>query len=342
MHRISALLIVAVMVALIIAAATYPVQAQQPSPSSSQPPENAPAVNYHLTVMMPQYRFLNTSGYSGRVGEYDSLQQSLGGDLSFDYVSVPQHMTVKTTWDIISRDDYDLKSRVTFGKWLDFTLDNRGFVRHLDDNSYFGASVISPDIIRIDTVSPDSLLGIRRRMNNASLKVKLPKVPVKLFVKGGWQARDGNSQMQYFDMGGNGTLTDTGCDNCHSASQYRTLNYTTRNIAGGAEVKLGKLMKVVYQHEFRSFNDRLRNPSDIYGTAGTLPTSEDIPYTPADNYVHSVLPRNQTQSDSLQISMAVAHHVTFNGDMSYARTNNLYTPSDPRMLVTCNHSRSEE
>jgi hypothetical protein len=146
--------------------------------------------------------------------------------------------------------------------------------------------------------------------------------------------------MQYFDMGGNGTLTDTGCDNCHSASQYRTLNYTTRNIAGGAEVKLGKLMKLVYQHEFRSFNDRLQNPSDIYGTSGTVPTSENIPYTPAGYYVHSVLPSHQTQADSVQITMAVAHHVTFDGDMSYARTNNLYTPSDPRVSLNGNHSQN--
>ena len=336
MNRVSALLIVALMVT----AATNTVQAQQPNPNSSQPAENVPEVNYHLTVMMPQYRFLDTSGYGGRVGEYDSLQQSLGGDLSFDYVSVPQHMTIKSTWDVISRDDYDLKSRVTFGKWLDFTLDNRSFIRHLDDNSYFGASVISPDIIRIDTISPDSLLGIRRRMNNFTAKVQLPKIPVKLFVKGGWQARDGNSQMQYFDMGGNGTLTDTGCDNCHSASQYRTLNYTTRNIAGGAEVKLGKRMRLVYQHEFRSFNDRMPNPSDIYGTSGTIPTSENIPYTPAGYYVHSVLPRHQTQADSLQISMAVAHHVTFNGDVSYARTNNLFGQVDPRVLLTGGHSQN--
>jgi hypothetical protein len=338
MNRFSALLIVAVTVA----AATYLVQAQQPSSTASQSAENVPEVNYHVTVMMPQYRFLDTSGYGGRVGEYDSLQQSLGGDLSFDYVSVPQHMPIKSTWDVISRDDYDLKSRVTFGKWLDFTLDNRSFIRHLDDNSYFGASVISPDIIRIDTVSPDSLLGIRRRMNNAAVKVQLPKIPVKLFVKGGWQARDGNSQMQYFDMGGDGVIPidNSGCANCHSASEYRTLNYTTRNIAGGAEVKLGKLLKLVYQHEYRSFNDRMQNPIDIYGTSGTIPTSENIPYTPAGPYVHSVLPSHQTQADLLQISMAVAHHVTLNGDVSYARTNNLYTPSDPRVLVTGNHSQN--
>jgi hypothetical protein len=246
MNRVTALLVVA----LIVAVVTFAVLAQQPRPGTSQPAENDREVSYHLTVMMPQYRFVDTSGYGGRVGEYDSLQQSLGGDLSFDYVNVPEHMTIKSTWDVLSRDDYDLKSRITFGKWLDFTLDNRSFVRHLDDNSYFGAAVISPDIIRIDSIPPDSLLGIKRRMNNASLKLQLPKIPVKLFVKGGWMARDGNSQMQYFDMGGDGTLTDTGCDNCHSASQYRTYNYTAQNIAGGAEVTLGKLLKLVYQHEY--------------------------------------------------------------------------------------------
>jgi hypothetical protein len=339
MNKAFALFIVALMVAAVI----YSAQAQQQQGSGTpQPAENVPEVNYHLTVMLPQYRFLDSSGYGGRVGEYDSLQQSLGGNLSFVYVDVPEHMTIRTTWDVVSRDDYDLKSRLTFGKWLDFTLDNRSFVRHLDDNNYFGASVISPDIIRIDTVSPDSLLGIRRRMNNASLKLQMPKIPVKLFVKGGWQARDGSSQMQYFDMGGDGVIPidNSGCANCHSASQYRSYNYTTRSIAGGAEVKLGNLLKLVYQHEFRSFNDRMPNPVDIYGTAGEIPPVEDIPYTPAGPYVHSMLPRHQTQADSLQISMAVAHHVTLNGDLNYARTNNLFTPSDPRMLVTGNHSQN--
>ena len=96
-------------VAFIVVAVTHTVQAQQPTPGASQPAENAPEVNYHLTVMMPQYRFVDTSGYGGRVGEYDSLQQSLGGDLSFDYVDIPQHMTIKSTWDVLSRDDYDLE-----------------------------------------------------------------------------------------------------------------------------------------------------------------------------------------------------------------------------------------
>ena len=82
------------------------------------------------------------------------------------------------------------------------------------------------------------------------------------------------------------------------------------------------------------------NPVDIYGTAGEVPPVEDIPYTPAGPYVHSVLPRHQTQADSLQISMAVAHHVTLNGDVSYARTHNLFAQADPRLLVTGNHSQN--
>ncbi len=101
MTRVSAVLVLFA-VTLMVAAVTYPVQAQQQqqSPGTSQPAENVPEVNYHLTVMMPQYRFVDTSGYGGRVGEYDSLQQSLGGDLSFDYVDVPEHMTIKSTWDV--------------------------------------------------------------------------------------------------------------------------------------------------------------------------------------------------------------------------------------------------
>ncbi len=330
----------AILAALIVAAAQCPAQEQTSKSGTSQPAESLPELTYHFTVMLPQYRFLDTSGNPSRVGEYDSLQQSLGGDLSLNFVDIPQHMTFKSTVSVISRDDYDAKSRLTFGKWLDLGLESRSFVRHLDDTSFFGASVMSPDIIRIDSIPPDSLLGIRRRMNKAYAKVQLPSIPVKLFVKGGWGARDGASQMQYYDMGGNGQPSDTECDNCHSASQYRTVNYTTRNLAGGAEIKLGQA-KLTYQHQFTSFNDRRQNPLDFYGTAGEVPPVEDIPFAPAGRYVHSVLPSHKTQTDSLQISMAVAHHLTFNGDASYARTNSSFgLPGDPRILVTGNHSQN--
>lgn len=291
---------------------------------TSQASENTADVSYHYTLMLPQYRFIDTTGYGGRVGEYDTLQQSLGGDFALNFVDVPAQMAVKTTINAITRDDYQAKSRVNVGEWLDVMLDSRSFVRHLDNNSFFGAGAISNDIVRIDTIQPESLLGVRRRMNNASARVQLPRIPVKVFVKGGWQARDGNGQLQYFDMGGDGTLTDTGCDNCHSGSQYRTYNYTTRNIAGGAEITLGPA-KLTYQHEFRSFNDRMLNPSTIYGTAASADGSENIPVTPAGYYVNNVLPSHQTQDDSLQISLAVAHHMTLNSDLNYARTTDLFT-----------------
>ncbi len=344
MKILPAVMVVLVTAVLVGGVAQCPAQA---SPSGAAPTsENTPEVTYHLTLMLPQYRFVDTSGYGGRVGEYDSLQQSLGGDMSLNFVDVPQHLTIKSTIDVITRDDYESKSRLTFGKWLDLGIENRGFVRHLDDNSYFGAGVISPDLappLRIDSIPPDSLLGIWRRMNKADARIQLPRIPVKLFVKGGWQSRDGTGQMQYFDMGGNGTLTDTGCDNCHSGSQYRTYNYTTRNIAGGAEVSLGRLLKLTYQHEFRSFNDRRQNPIGIYGTAdpNLANPPEDIPLTPAGYYVQSVLPRHQTQADSLQVSLAVAHHIILNGDVSYARTANLFSPApDPRLLLTGHHSQN--
>jgi hypothetical protein len=303
-------------------------QAQQPGPNLP-PAENVPEISYHLVTFMPQYRFLSTGGNPSRVGEYDSLQQSFGGDLSLSEVYVPQHMTLRYTATFLSGNDYDMKARLNFGKWIDLGFDSRSFIRHLDDNSFFGASVMSPDIIRTDSIPADSLLGIRRRMNSAHAKVKLPELPIKLFVKTGWQARDGVSQMQYYDMGGSGLRTDTQCDNCHSASQSRTINYTTRNIAGGAEATLGQV-KLIYQHEFRSFNDRRQNPVDFFGTAGSPdepfpPGPPQAPVTPAGFYVHSVLPSHQTQADSLQVSMAVMHHLTFNGNASYARTLDLFT-----------------
>lgn len=330
-----------VILAILVVAAA-PCWAQTSSSQSSNAGENAPDLTYHFTVLLPQYRFLDTSGNPSRVGEYDSLQQSLGGDLTLNLVEVPQQLTVKSTISVITKDDYDVKSRLTLGKWFDFRFDGRSFIRHLDNNfgdnvgangftghNGFYADVISPDIFRTDTISPDAVLGVRRRINNAQAKVKLPEIPVKLFVKGGWQARDGTSQMQYFDMGGSGNPQvdgapppDQQCANCHSASLYRSYNYTTRNIAGGAEAVLGNL-KLVYQHEFRSFNDRMPNPVNYFGTSGF--TEENIPNNPLGFYVNNVLPRHDTQDDSLQVTMAVAHHVVFNGDVNYARTTDLYT-----------------
>ena len=162
-------LLAVLVVIIIIAAAQCPAQAQPPKSGSSQPAENETDLTYHFTVMMPQYRFLDTSGNPSRVGEYDSLQQSLGGDLSLNLVEVPQHLTLKSTVSVISRDDYEAKTRLTIGKWFDFRLDSRSFIRHLDNNfsdgvghSGYYADLISPDIVRTDTIPADAVIGVRR------------------------------------------------------------------------------------------------------------------------------------------------------------------------------------
>lgn len=98
------------LLAVLIQCAVVPCFSQtQPSPGGTpQTGENQPEITYHLSVMLPQYRFIDTSGYGGRVGEYDTLQQSLGGDLSLNFVNEPPRLTLRSTVDVITRDDYDV------------------------------------------------------------------------------------------------------------------------------------------------------------------------------------------------------------------------------------------
>jgi hypothetical protein len=85
---------------------------------------------------------------------------------------------------------------------------------------------------------------------------------------------------------------------------------------------------LVYLHEVRSFNDRMQNPSIYFGSMVNdfnHNLAPGVPDTLAGNYTINVLSRNRTQADSLVVNMAASHHVTFNGDVNYARTTNLFT-----------------
>jgi hypothetical protein len=195
------------------------------------------------------YRFVDGSGFLGRVGEYDTLQQSAGADAVTSYVSPLNHLTVVSRANVLSGDDYSTASQVTAGEWLRAGLDMRSFVQQ-QDNYPFYAGVMSPDLLPItDLIPSHTTFGVTRRLGDAYARLKVPKLPVHVFVKGNWQARSGVTQLAYLDE----NTTTTCGESCHYTSHLQRANYTTRNIAGGADVALGPV-RLTVQHQFSSFN----------------------------------------------------------------------------------------
>lgn len=309
----------------------YVAQDNAPSPSaaaSSNQEKGTQETTYHLVVFPLQYRFVSGSGFLGRVGEYDSLRDSVGGDLTLTLINHARRASWRYRANFLSRDEYDIKSQVRLGSYLTLSVDSRSFVRHLD-NAPFGANVSPDDLIRTETIPEGALFGIKRTQNAVDLRLKVPQLPVTFFVKGGWQARRGHTQMQYYDMGG-----DASCGSCHSVSQFRTVNYTTRNIGFGADVKLGPV-SLTYEHDFRSFVDRLQNPLDAYGATLSLPDDElpaGVPDTLPGNYIHNVLPRHRTFSDTLRVRVPLPYSATFNGSVTNGRTRNVFTGNPQNSL----------
>lgn len=281
----------------------------------------APETTYHFIYFPLQYRFVSTSGFPGRVAEYDSLRESVGGDLTFTLINHSKKTSWKYRSDFLSRDEYDIGSQLRLGNYFTLGVNARSFVRHLD-NVPFGANLSPDDTIRTDVIPQGALFGIKRTMNGVDFRAKVPRLPVTFFVKGGWQARRGHTQMQYYDMGG-----DANCGLCHSVSQFRTVNYTTRNIGFGTEIKLGHVA-LTYQHDFRSFVDRLQNPLDLYGSTLSIPDDElpaGVPDTLVGYYIHNILPQHRSFSDTLRMRVHLGHGASFNGNVTNGRTRNVFT-----------------
>ena len=92
------------------------------------------------------------------------------------------------------------------------------------------------------------------------------------------QARTGETQLTYLDENSTpavyvGGVNTTCGEQCHQASQFQPVNYTTRNIAGGADFAVHHLLHFLYEHKFSSFNDRLIFPTITY-TGPFTPESE--------------------------------------------------------------------
>jgi len=298
------------------------------------------------------YRFVDQTGFGGRVGEYDTLQQSAGADVATAYVSSLNHVTIVSRGNVLSSKDYQAASQLTAGKWARVGFDMRSFMQQQDHYPFYAFPALdvppgstTPPDSTIDLIPSHTTFGVVRRLGKAQAQVKLPKLPVHLFVNGDWQARAGVSQLAYLDENSFDTQAPTQfCgQQCHYQSQFQSANYTTRNIGGGADFDIGSV-RLTYQHKFSSFNDRLIYPQGAftgtfdpaadafgYSSANPPPSGPTPGYVaaPGDgssiNYSIDIPSRNQASTDSLNLNWTASAKLSFNGNVSYTRSRDLFT-----------------
>jgi predicted CXXCH cytochrome family protein len=330
---------------------------------SSDPPvtEAAPG-NAYYSFTPGAYRFIEGSGYLGRVGEYDSLQESAGGDAVTAYVSPENHLTMVSRANFLSGYDYSFSSQLTAGERLQVGLNERGFVQQQDNYPFYAFPVLdvpsAPPAATNCLPSADcttqlipshSVFGVRRRLGDAYARFKVPKVPVHLFVRGDWQARSGQTQLAYLDE--NSYVPTPGFTQfcgaqCHFQSggslnaRFQQVNYTTRNVGGGADVGLGPV-RLTWEHKFSSFHDRLIFPTgiftgtfhpadDVFGYSGNAPaTTPPAGPTPGPvepgNYFLDIPAPNQYSSDGVRLNWTASPKLSFNGNVAYTRLRDVYT-----------------
>jgi len=300
------------------------------------------------SIVPGAYRFVDQTGFGGRVGEYDTLHQSAGADVATSYVSELNHLTVVSRGNVLSSQDYQAASQLTAGKWARVSFDMRSFVQQQDHYSFYAFPVL--DVPPGATTPPDSTtdlipshtpFAVVRRLGKANAQVKLPKLPIQLFVNGDWQARAGVSQLAYLDENTTpavyvGGVNTTCGAQCHFQSQFQSVNYTTRNIGGGAHVDLGPV-RLTYEHKYSSFNDRLINSNTATFTGPFTPENEGIsinnpppfgPYptdVPVGNYPINIPSPSQSSTDSLNLNWTASPTFSFSGNVSYSRLRDVFT-----------------
>lgn len=294
-----------------------------------------------------EYQFVDGTGFLGRVGEYNALQQSAGADISSAYVSAQNNLTVVSRANVLTGDDYSAATQLTAGEHVRVGLFIRSFVQQQDHYNFYAFPVLdvppgatTPPDSTTDLIPGQSVFGVKRRMGNAYAQAKVPKLPVHLFVKGDWQARVGETQLAYLDEN-TVPLAQAGCGfQCHFQSQFQPTNYTTRNVGGGAQVDLGQF-HFTWEHTFSSFNDRLAfpvgaftgefNPElDPFGYNGKLPGfAPPLGPAPGDvaigNYYINPTSPSQASTDRLSLNWTASPRLTFNGNVSYMRLRDTYT-----------------
>lgn len=290
------------------------------------------------------YRFLDITGFAGRAGEYDSLEQSAGSNVATTYVAPARHLTLAFRGAAVSGSDYSVRSQLTVGEKLKAGLDLRSLVQQQDHYPNYLA-ILSSDFAAPGAVTDDipanARFSITRRLGSAYANVKAGNLPVHLMVAGNWQARTGASQFRYLDENSTPAVyvdgANTTCGElCHAASRYQPVNNTTRNITGGAEARLRQILRVSYFHTFSRFNDRLQFPTGSYTGPFTPedegpsilnpPPSGPAPLdVPAGNYYLDIPSPSQFSSDAISVSLTPSAELAFNGQASYTRLRNTFT-----------------
>ena len=304
------------------------------------------------------FRFVDGTGFLGRVGEYDSLQQTAGTDAEIAFVSPEKHLTIVSRANVLTGDDYTAASQLTAGDRLRIGFAIRSFEQQQDHYPFYAFPVLDippvppsppppaclnhppgvPPDCTTDNI-PATTFAETRRLGNAYAQLKVPKLPVHLFVRGDWNARAGVSQFAYLDE--NSLLFPAfGCGTqCHFQSQFQSVNYTTRNIGGGAEVDLGQF-QLTWEHTYSSFNDRLVFPTatftgnftpeqDAFGVSsrpGFGPPSGPTPIDVAmGNYPIDTPSPSEASTDRVGLNWTASPNLIFNGNVSYTRLRDLFT-----------------
>jgi predicted CXXCH cytochrome family protein len=285
------------------------------------------------------YRFLDVSGFAGRVGEYDSLQQSGGTNDSTAYVIPEKRLTVVSRGVVLTGSDYSFRSQLTVGDRLKAGLDLRSLVQQQDHYPSYLAQLSPSDFglpgAVTDSIPTNAVFAVVRRLGSGYASVKTPKLPVHLFVRGDMQARTGQTQLTYLDE----NSTTTCGEQCHQASQYQAVNYTTRNVGGGVDAQVKNLLHFLYEHKFSSFNDRLVFPIVTYtgpftpeseptfgsSTANPPPSGPAPQDVPAGSYYYDIPSPNQFSSDSVQMNLTPSAEFVVNGQVTYTRLRNTFT-----------------
>ncbi len=315
------------------------------------------------SIVPGAYRFVDITGFGGRVGEYDTLQQSAGADVATAYVSTLNHVSVVTRGNVLNSQDYQAASQLTAGEWARINVDMRSFVQQQDHYPFAAFPLLDvssgcggPCDTTTDLIPSHVPFYVVRRLGKAQGQVKLPKLPVHLFMNGDWQARSGATQLAYLDensyvpsLGSNGQFCGA---QCHYQSQFQPVNYTTRNIGGGAHVDLGPV-RVTYEHKYSSFNDRLVFPTGTFtggfnvdastceafpfGFAGPqCPSSANLPpagpapgpvpaLATGTGYATDIPSPSQASSDRVNLNWTASPKLAFNGNVDYTRLTDTYT-----------------